>query len=263
MASARQLNDGVRALMLDMHYFFGKAYLDSRQPLLGRKPLSRGAGRGGGWFMEANLGQVITLIFDRPRVPRRCSRRLPSGRADGLPVCPRAGAAFSHAQGNGARQSAVGGVYRPREGCVSLVSRHVGLLRRNPLESEEPTSFTNRSQVATRANEPCIVNHFLTAAAGFAPPGGPGELQPVLPAAGRKFVGETHRLPNFVVVDYYDICAAVRGGGHRQRVCRGRSAAEARSALTVRNVPGERLASLKTEGSLTLTPLSRPTSRQP
>src|ERR1700676_5089587 len=60
---SRQLNDGVRALMLDLHYFLGRVYLAHGNVLWGRKSLADGC-QDIHMFLDSHPGEVLTLILE-------------------------------------------------------------------------------------------------------------------------------------------------------------------------------------------------------
>jgi hypothetical protein len=203
---AHQLTDGVRAMMLDVHYFLGKTYLAHGSALFGRKLLVDGLGEVR-QFMDSHPCEVITLIFES-RV--RAADVAAAFQAAGLmPYL------FTHALGQ--PYPTLKEMVQSNQRLVVFTDREGGAYPwyhamwdycvETPWKAKRPSGLTNRSQRGDQRNELCIVNHFLTAPTASPRLAAQVNFNPFFQQRVENFVRQTRRMPNFVVVDYYDIGA--------------------------------------------------------
>jgi hypothetical protein len=200
-----QLNDGVRAMMLDVHYFLGNTYLAHGNVLFGHKSLVDGL-REVRTFLDGHRCEVVTLIFEnRVQAKDLALAFHDAGLLDYV---------YTHPQGlpfPTLRQMVETNrrlvVFTDRGGGGEHPWLHPlwDYCVETPWKAKRPEELTSQKNRGETGNALFILNHFLTR-----PTASPRLAQqvnhnPFFGERVNRFLRETGRLPNFVVVDYYDI----------------------------------------------------------
>jgi hypothetical protein len=200
---ARQMADGVRGLMLDLHPYSGDAYLCHGACTLGRRRLAEGL-CDIGTFLDEHPEEVIVLIMesyiDGPALEGALRE---AGMLDDL-----------HTQ-------RVGDPW-PTLGAMVSAGRRVVILDDNPdaarpwdhdvwaFAQETPFSATTPAELDCRENRGrsgnslFILNHFLTAPTAFPRLAEMVNHDPFLLDRARRCRQSRGRIPNFVTVDFYE-----------------------------------------------------------
>jgi len=200
----RQLDDGVRGLMLDVHLVNGRPFLVHGKAFLGKRPLVDGL-KEIGRFLKKSPQAVVTIIFESyvdGRLIRKAFRD--AELFDSL-----------HHQRRDARWPTLRQMVASKRRLVVMTDRDGGKWpgyhdvwqhcweTHFSVKRVEDFSFRrNRGQATNRL---LILNHFLTRPTGTASLAAQANSQTVL---GRRVKGcqkATGRRPHFVVVDFYDI----------------------------------------------------------
>ncbi len=200
----RQLRDGVRGLMLDVHPWRDEAWLCHGTCLAGAQRHVEGLCEVA-QFLDANPTDVVTLIYES-YVPGAAV--VADLRAVGLDED-----AFT--QGAGDAWPTLGELVRGRRRLVVLTDRdddaapwYMNVWRyaqENPYAAATPAGLTCAQNRGRSTNALFILNHFLTA------PLASPELAAMVNGAAaltdhaRRCEQERMRMANFVTVDFYDI----------------------------------------------------------
>ena len=95
----QQLEDGIRGMLIDTHYYMGESYLCHSFCELGNEPLVDGLGKIKA-FMDANPAEVITLIIQDAISAEDTEAAFRRKRADRLRVRARPGQLMADAAGD-------------------------------------------------------------------------------------------------------------------------------------------------------------------
>ncbi|HEY5315111.1 MAG TPA: hypothetical protein VIK18_21445 [Pirellulales bacterium] len=203
---ARQLADGVRALTLEVHNLFGKTYLARGNALVGRKLLVDGLAEVRA-FMDSHPCEIITLIFES-HVP--AADMAAALRTAGLIEC-----LYAHAPGQpfptlkemvlSYRRLVI---FTDREGGAYPWYHALGdYCLQTPANAKRPTDLTNQRGPGADGHPLCILNHFLTSPITSPRLALQVNYNPLFEQRVERFIQETRRVPNFVVVDHYELGA--------------------------------------------------------
>lgn len=200
----RQLNDGIRALMLDVHSIFGRSYLAHGSPVLGYKPLVAGLAEIR-QFLVTHPHEIVTLILENRAPPAEIAQAMAEA---GLgPYL------YAHVPGQPfptLREMVLSGkrlvLFTDRGGGVYPWMHALwDYCVETPWKAKKPTELTSQRNRGDARNPLFIVNHFLTWPVASTRLAHQVNHNPFLGSRVQRFVQETGRLPNFIVVDYYDI----------------------------------------------------------
>ncbi|MBQ15877.1 MAG: hypothetical protein CMJ65_02005 [Planctomycetaceae bacterium] len=206
---SRQLKDGVRGLMLDVHLVDGRPFLVHGKPFLGKRPLVDGL-KEIGKFLNSSPQAVITIVFESYVDGKMIQHAFRSaGLLESLHH-QRAAEPWPRLQQMiTANRRLV--VFTDRDGgqwpgyhdvWKFCWETHFSIRR-----AEE---FSFRRNRGRSSNGLLILNHFLTRTFGSATLAGQANTEAVLGPRVRQCRARTGRVPNFVVVDFYDIGDARR-----------------------------------------------------
>lgn len=201
----RQLRDGVRGLMLDVHPYQGAAWLCHGTCLAGRRLLVEGLCDIAG-FLDRDPGAVVTLIVENYVDARTLETAF---RAVGLTD-------DVHTQPRGAPWPTLGEMARANRRLVVFTERDEGAAvpwvhyvwswaQENPFSARAPSDLDCRPNRGNAANPLFILNHFLTNPLASPELAGMVNHNPALASHAALCRRERLRLPNFVAVDFYDI----------------------------------------------------------
>lgn len=201
---SRQLQDGVRGLMLDVHYVDDKPYLVHGKAALGKKPLVEGLAEITA-FLDADSDAIVTIIFECYVKP--ADIRAAFEQAKLLP--------YAHAQEVGKPWPTVGQMRKDNQRLVVFTDRDGGAFPwyhdvwafccDTDWASKKPEDFSSAVRRGKKSNELFILNHFLTNPLPSTRYAEQVNKNPFLIERIRRFMAETGRKPNFVTVDFYDI----------------------------------------------------------
>lgn len=201
---ARQLRDGVRGLMLDLHDDRGVVSLCHGVCSLGRRPLVEGL-CAVGQHLDEDPGAVVTLILES-YVPVAAME--PAFREAGL-------LDDVHTQALGAAWPTLGEMVRSGRRLVVLTDRDGGTrpwlhdvwdyAQETPFSAAAPSELSCRPNRGDAGNALFIFNHFLTMLSGFPHLARMVNFNPFLLERARACQAARGRLPNFVTVDFYEI----------------------------------------------------------
>jgi hypothetical protein len=201
---ARQLADGVRGMMLDLHYDRNEIFLCHGFCELGKKPLAEGLAEIR-TFMQANPGEVISIIFETYVTPvdvKACFERV------GM-------MGFLHVQVKGEpwptlREMVASGrrliVFAEKDGGAYPWYHDVWLFAWDtPYSFKGADEFTCAKNRGDFSNELFILNHFISNPLPDIASAREVNVNPVLANRANECRAESGRLPNFVAVDFYSI----------------------------------------------------------
>jgi hypothetical protein len=205
----RQLDDGVRALMLDLWYFGGDVVLCHGGDvfpcdLTGMKPLVDGLAEIKD-FLDRRPDEVVSIIFESYVSEADVSAAfVASGLID-----------YVHAQPLGdpwptLRQLIAANtrlVVFTDDSSASLPWHHYvwHYAWETPFSAAQPSDFTCAKNRGSLSNSLFILNHFLTQVIGRPDLAAMVNYDPFFVDRALQCESESGRLPNFVTVDYYDI----------------------------------------------------------
>jgi hypothetical protein len=200
----RQLQDGVRGLMLDVHYDEGKPFLVHGKAALGKKPLADGLAEITG-FLAANPDEIVTVIFE-------CYVKADDVKSafDEAKLLR-----FAHIQKQGQHWPTVGEMRKANHRLVVFTDRDGGAFPwyhdvwafccDTDWDNKKPEDFSSKVRRGKKSNELFILNHFLTNPLPSPRYAEQVNKNPFLIDRVRRFMAETDRTPNFITVDFYDI----------------------------------------------------------
>ena len=202
---ARQLDDGIRALYLDIHYFEDQVYLCHAQCDLGKESLLSGLGKIK-TFMDANPNEVITIVFESY-----------VDAADAAAVFTQAGLdAYAHAQPEDAAWPTLGDMIRSGKRLVVFHSRSDAdeppwymyewdYTWSSPYHFESADEFNCGFDRGSADNAVFEVPHFITNPLPNRFRAEEVNTNPVFIDRMRDCIAQSGRLPNIVSVDYYSL----------------------------------------------------------
>jgi hypothetical protein len=200
----RQLGDGVRGLMLDVHEGDTEPMLCHGLCAIGSLPLVDGLRRIGR-FLDEHRGEVVTILFES-YVPA----------ADVARAFERAGLRDRlHAQRSGEPWPTLRELIDRDRRLVVFTDHDAGgaypwhhavweHASETPFAAQQISDFTCDGGRGDRSHPLLIFNHFLTRT--FPVPDAAGEVNgPLLDARAQACASARGRLPHFVTVDFYDV----------------------------------------------------------
>jgi hypothetical protein len=202
---ARQLADGVRALMLDTYLYEGDVYLCHADcSFLGRRPLLDGLAEIKD-FLDRHPREVVSIIFESY-----------APAADTAAVFEAAGLTdYVHTQIRGEAWPTLGEMIESGRQLVVFTDNDAGdppwyhyvwdFAFETPFSFERPEDFSCRKNRGSLENPLFILNHFLTRTFGRPELARMVNFDPLFIERAEQCMSEHGRLPNFVTVDFYDI----------------------------------------------------------
>ena len=200
----QQLDDGIRALMLDTHYSGGTPYLCHGFCGAGRKRLTEGLEEVGR-FMASRPNEVVTIIFESHISAEDTAIAFADAGLDGLVLTHRAGTPWPTL-----REMVASGrrlvVFTDKEGGSPAWFHDVWQFAwETPYQFKSATEFTCRPNRGSAGNGLFILNHFLTNPLPSLDYAEVVNRNPVLHDRVHACEQESGRLPNFVTVDFYSV----------------------------------------------------------
>jgi hypothetical protein len=200
----RQLEDGVRGMMLDVHEDEGETMLCHAACGLGRRPLVD-ALRELRMFMDCHPGDVITIIFEAHVEEARIAAAFEDAGLLG----------YVHEQPLGAPWPTLREmVTSERRLVIFTESSEVTLpwyhyayayAWDNDYANETPDDFDCAPNRGTADNSIFVLNHFLTSPIALPSLAEMVNHNPLFVDRARQCQSETGQLPNFPTVDFYEI----------------------------------------------------------
>jgi hypothetical protein len=201
---ARQLQDGVRGLMLDVHYDEGKPFLVHGKAALGKKPLAAGLAEITA-FLDANPDEILTIIFETYVKPEDVQTAFEQAKL----------LKFAHEQKRGQPWPTLGEMRKANRRLVVFTDRDGGAYPwyhdvwafccDTDWDNKKAEDFSSKVRRGKKSNELFILNHFLTNPLPSPRYAEQVNKNPFLIERIRRFMAETGRTPNFITVDFYDI----------------------------------------------------------
>ncbi len=208
----RQLRDGVRALMLDLHYWSGEVALCHGPCALGNIPLRQFLDELRGFLLQ-HPREVVVLILESYVDRVDVARALAAARLD----------AMVHAQKAGAPWPALGQMIARGHRLVILSDRQGGVYPwyhrvwdhawETNWNNKDPAKLSCKRNRGKASNPLFILNHFVSAPLPDEQVARKINARDFLLARARQCQQESGRLPNFVTVDFHhvgDLMAVVR-----------------------------------------------------
>ncbi|MEM7247478.1 MAG: hypothetical protein AAF533_19235 [Acidobacteriota bacterium] len=199
-----QLESGVRALMLDIHDWFGSPHLCHGTCLGGLQPLDEGLSEIRG-FLDANPREVVTLILESYSAIGDVESEFDA--AGLLPLC--------HEQVLGEPWPTLGAMIESGRRVVILSDRDGGARPwhhdvwqhawETSFSVERPEDFTCARNRGSSDNALFILNHFLTAPTARRSLAEQVNFDPLFTDRVLACEAESGRLPNFLTVDFHDV----------------------------------------------------------
>ncbi len=200
----RQLRDGVRGLMLDVHAYRDEVWLCHGICQAGRRRLAEGlcdVGR----YLDDDPGAVVTIILESyvDAAPLEAAFR-EAGLLDDV-----------HAQPAGAPWPTLGALARSGRRLVVFTDRAGGerpwlhdvwaWAQENPYAAMTPADLDCRPNRGRAGNPLFILNHFLTAPLASPELARTVNFNPLLADHAARCARERGVVPNFLTVDFYDL----------------------------------------------------------
>jgi hypothetical protein len=200
----RQLQDGIRGLMLDTHYDSNKPYLCHANCLLGKKPLADGLTEIT-QFLNAHPREIVTIIFESY-----------ISAEDTKTAFSQAGLlARTHAHTAGTPWPTLAQLIAKDERVVVLTDHEGGAFPwymdvwaqafETHYDNKTKANLDCRPNRGAQTNALFILNHFLTNPIAAEPLAQSVNYDPFFLDKSRECEAKYHHLPNFVTVDFYDI----------------------------------------------------------
>lgn len=202
---ARQLNDGIRGLYLDIHYYDSQVYLCHGNCNIGRESLSSGLMKIK-TFMDANPSEVVTIVFESYVAP-----------ADAAAVFVDTGlSAYAHAQTLNAEWPALRDMINSGKRLVVFSSgdadpaypwyhKEWDYTWSSPYSFKKTSEFNCGEDRGSKDNAIFEVPHFITDGLPSSVRSQEANSNPLLIDRLRDCMAKTGRLPNIVSVDYYNL----------------------------------------------------------
>lgn len=200
----RQMDDGVRGLMLDAHRWMGDVWLCHGACAVGARRLAEGL-CDIGQFLDAHPEEVLVLILESYITGAELEGAMrEAGLLDAL-----------HVQREGDPWPTLGAMIASGRRVVVLDDRADPsrpwdlpvwrFAQETPFSAERPTDLDCRMNRGASDNGLFILNHFLTAPIAFESLAEMVNHNPFLVDRARRCWRERGRVPNFVTVDFYEI----------------------------------------------------------
>ena len=200
---ARQLRDGVRGLMLDLHYWGGEVALCHSQCGMGNIPLGEFLAELRR-FMHDNPREVVTLILESYVQAVDVARALAAARLDTL----------VHTQPAGVAWPTLGSMIDSGGRLVILADREGGKYPwyHDVWKHAWETDWSNKTEAdfdcersrGEAANPLFILNHFLGNPLPSPELAAAVNRRDLLLTRARRCATERGRTPNFITVDFHD-----------------------------------------------------------
>jgi hypothetical protein len=200
----RQLEDGVRALLIDTHAWRGGSYLCHSICEIGNRPLVDGL-RDIAAFLRGNPNEVLVLIIEDGVSPADTETAF---KASGLAelVYVRAGAWPTLRQMIAANQRLVVTAENGRPPPAWY--HHVwDLAWDTPYSFKSTADFSCKQNRGSRANDLFLLNHWLENPLPTEGQSATANAREVLLGRARQCQTESGKLPNFVAVNHYSVGA--------------------------------------------------------
>nr|MBK7070354.1 hypothetical protein [Deltaproteobacteria bacterium] len=200
---SRQLGDGVRGLMIDLHRYQGDAYLCHGPCTIGRRRLAEGL-CDIGTFMDEHPEEVVVLILESYiEGPELEGALREAGMLEDL-----------HTQAVGAPWPTLGAMVSSGRRVVILDDNADptrpwdmavwDFAQETPFSATTPADLDCRENRGRSGNSLFILNHFLTAPTALPRLADMVNHDPFLVDRARRCRQSRGRLPNFVTVDFYE-----------------------------------------------------------
>jgi hypothetical protein len=200
----RQLNDGIRAFMPDLHYVNGRVYLAHGTALMGCRPLCDTLAEFK-TFMDAHPREVITLIFESYVHAADVEQEF---RQAGL-------LDYLHTQTKGQPWPTLAEMVSSGRRMVIFTDHDAGrpawyhnvwdFCWETPFAAKLPSDLDSRKGRGSQQNSLFILNHFLTNPVALPALAESVNHNPFFLDRVQKCQRDTGRFPNFITVDFYDI----------------------------------------------------------
>lgn len=200
----RQLEDGVRGLMLDTHEWMGGSYLCHAGCPLGSRPLVEGLSEIR-TFLDCHPNEVVTLILESHL---SAEMTVEAFEESGL-------AALAHAQPLGEPWPTLRTMIAENRRVVVLTDEGGGARDwfldqwahawQNPYAAESADDFSCEVDRGSADAPIFVMNHFLTAPIAAPELAEQVNHNPFFLERAEQCHAEAGQLPNFVTVDFYDI----------------------------------------------------------
>jgi hypothetical protein len=200
----RQLNDGIRGLMLDTHYDGGVAHLCHAFCSLGKEPLASGLTKIR-QFLASQPNEVVTIIFETYISAADTHAAFVSSGL--LP--------YVHAQAVGAPWPTLRDLIRGNRRLIVLTDSGGGTYpwymnvwshaQETPFSFEEPGDLNCNPNRGNTSNPLFILNHFLTQIVGSQALAEQINYNPLFIDRALQCQTQRNRLPNFVTVDFHNV----------------------------------------------------------
>ncbi|MDP3219946.1 MAG: hypothetical protein Q8S73_37950 [Deltaproteobacteria bacterium] len=200
----RALRDGVRALMLDTHYYRGEAYLCHGDCRIGRRPLADGLCSVRG-FLDEHPDEVVTLLVESHISAEDTAAAVAQSGLDG----------YVHTQAPGAPWPTLREMIASGRRLVVFAESGGGApdwyhaLYEHSWETayafREPADMSCAGNRGDPRHPLFVLNHFISDPVADRTMAAQVNRDPALLDRARRCMRESGRLPNFVAVDFYDV----------------------------------------------------------
>jgi hypothetical protein len=203
----RQLNDGIRGLMLDTYQEEGELLLCHVICLAGSQPLVEGLGEIA-TFLENNPNEVISIIFENYITHTETARAFDESGLIELVYAHQVGEPWP-ALGELIEANTRLVVFQerlPEEAELPWLMNIWDHAWETPFSFSAPEDFVCDPNRGNPSNPLFLLNHFLTAPLGGSPDFAEMvNYNPLFIDRARQCEEESNALPNFVAVDFHDI----------------------------------------------------------
>ncbi|MBI2061146.1 MAG: hypothetical protein HYT87_15510 [Nitrospirae bacterium] len=201
---SRQLEDGIRGMMLDVHEYRGEPYLCHARCEFGRKSLAEGLAEIRA-FMDRHPSEILSIIFESNVGAAEIEASFVESGLLG----------YVHAQTPGAPWPTLEAMIRSGDRLVVFTDFDGGALPwyhdvweyawETHYHFESAGEFTCKINRGRPENSLFIMNHFLTSPIAHPSLAEQVNFNPLLIDRAKQCWGESGRRPNFVTVDFYSI----------------------------------------------------------